>query len=128
MLLHAAHERLLNVQLECLPYQKILKKYDRPFTFFYLDPPYFGLPYYNFNFTERDYSELASLLRNIKGKFLLSLNDRSEVRKIFTGFEIQGLVLAYSSQRKAGKIYKEVLISNYALPSGISPVEGRPLP
>jgi DNA adenine methylase len=116
MLLHAAHERLLNVQLECLPYQKILKKYDRPFTFFYLDPPYFGLPYYNFNFTERDYDELAGLLRNIKGKFLLSLNDRTEVRKIFAGFEIEELAFAYSSQRKAGRIYKEVLISNYVLP------------
>lgn len=116
MVLHLAHERLLNVQLECLPYQEILRKYDRPFVFFYLDPPYFGLPYYKFNFNGKDYGELAGLLKGLKGRFLLSLNDRPEVRKIFGGFKIHGLSFAYSSQRKAGKVYKEVLISNYSLP------------
>jgi DNA adenine methylase len=116
MVLHLAHERLLNVQLESLPYQEILRKYDRPFVFFYLDPPYFGLPYYKFNFSEKDYLELAALLKALKGRFLLSLNDRPEVRKIFDSFKIHDLSFAYSSQRKAGKIYKEVLISNYSLP------------
>ena len=116
MVLHLAHERLLNVQLECLPYQEILRKYDRPATFFYLDPPYFDLPYYKFNFNEKDYGELAGLLKGLKARFLLSLNDRPEVRKIFGGFKIHGLSFAYSSQRKAGKTYKEVLISNYNLP------------
>jgi DNA adenine methylase len=115
MVLHLAHERLLNVQLECLPYQEILRKYDRPSTFFYLDPPYFGLPYYKFNFNEQDYVELAVLLKGLKGKFLLSLNDKPEVREIFAEFNIRGLTFAYSSQRKTGKTYKEVLISNYTL-------------
>jgi len=73
--LRKAHERLLNVQLECLPYQDILRKYDRSFTFFYLDPPYFNRPYYKFNLGEKDYVEMAGLLANLKGKFLLSLND-----------------------------------------------------
>jgi DNA adenine methylase len=116
MVLHLAHERLLNVQLECLPYQEILRKYDRPATFLYLDPPYFGLPYYKFNFKNEDYIELAGLLGQIKGRFLISLNDRPEVRKIFGNFKIHDLRFAYSSQRKAGKTYKEVLISNYSLP------------
>ncbi len=116
MVLHMAHERLLQVQLECLPYQEILRKYDRETTFFYLDPPYFGLPYYKFNFTEANYVELASLLKTLKGRFLLSLNDRPEVREIFNDFKIHGLIFSYSSQRKAGKIYKEVLISNYSMP------------
>jgi DNA adenine methylase len=116
MVLHLAHERLLNVQLECLPYQEVLRKYDREFTFFYLDPPYFGLPYYKFNFTEKDYAELAGTLKRLKGKFLLSLNDAPEVRRIFADFKIHGLTFSYSSQRKAGKVYKEVLIANYSLP------------
>lgn len=121
MVLHLAHERLLNVQLECLPYQEILRKYDRPFTFFYLDPPYFGLPYYKFNFKEKDYVELAKLLAGLKGRFLLSLNDRPEVREIFKDFEIHPLELAYSSQRKAGKVYRELLIANYKLYSNELP-------
>lgn len=116
LVLHLAHERLLGVQLECLPYQDILKKYDRPETFFYLDPPYFNRPYYKFNFTEEDYVELAGLLKLLKGRFLLSLNDAPEVRRIFIDFKIHGLTFSYSSQRKTGKIYKEVLIFNYDAP------------
>jgi DNA adenine methylase len=123
MVLHLAHERLLKVQLECLPYQEILKRYDRPANpsnFFYLDPPYLGLPYYKFNFKEEDYVELAGLLKSLKGNFLLSLNDTPEVRKIFAAFALSSLTLSYSAQQKAGKTFKEVLISNYVLPLQIS--------
>lgn len=112
LVLHLAHERLLAVQLECLPYQEILQRYDRADTFFYLDPPYFGLPHYKFNLSEKDYIELASLLRSLKGRFLLSLNDRPEVRKIFADFKISKLSFAYSAQPIAGKKYNELLISN----------------
>ncbi len=115
-LLRKTHERLLHVQLECLPYQDILRKYDRPFTFFYLDPPYFNRPYYKFNFEEKDYVELAERLAKLKGKFLLSLNDAPEIRRIFAGFTIKTLQMTYSSQRKAGRRYQELLISNYTLP------------
>jgi len=115
-LLRKAHERLLRVQLECLPYQDILRKYDRPFTFFYLDPPYFNRPYYKFNFEEKDYIELAERLARLKGKFLLSLNDTPEMRRVFADFNIKTLEMTYSSQRKAGKKYQELLISNYDFP------------
>ena len=116
MHLHLAHERLLNVQLECLPYQEILKKYDRPFAFFYLDPPYLGLPYYKFNFGEKDFLELAKELNALKGKFLLSLNDRPEIRKIFSDFEVAELSVTYSSHPQQDRVFKEVLIANFSLP------------
>jgi DNA adenine methylase len=122
-LLRKAHERLLHVQLECLPYQDILRKYDRPFTFFYLDPPYFNKPFYKFNFAEKDYVELAERLSKLKGRFLLSLNDAPEIRCIFGGFNIATLEMTYSSQRKAGKRYQELLISNYAFPGNRWPAE-----
>jgi len=115
--LQKAHERLLNVQLECLPYQQILKRYDRHDTFFYLDPPYFNLRYYRYNLEENDFVEMAGLLATLKGKFLLSLNDTDEVRQIFSAFRIEGLSLYYSSQQKKEKRYQEVFISNYDLPS-----------
>jgi DNA adenine methylase len=116
VLLRKAHERLLHVQLECLPYEDILRKYDRPTTFFYLDPPYFNRPYYKFNFTEKDYVDMAERLKGLRGKFLLSLNDVPEIRRIFGKFEIRPLVMTYSSQRKAGRKYQELLIANYKLP------------
>lgn len=119
-LLRKTHERLLHVQLECLPYQDILRKYDRPFTFFYCDPPYFNRPYYKFNFEEKDYVELAERLQKLKGRFLLSLNDTEETRRIFRSFKVKKLEMSYSSQRKPGKRYQELLISNYTLPKEAS--------
>lgn len=125
LVLHLAHERLLSVQLECLPYQDILKKYDRPDTFFYLDPPYFKRPHYKFNLSGQDYVELARLLKAIQGRFLLSLNDAHEIRRIFADFKIQGMTFSYSSQRTAGKVYEELLIANYSLPEASTPSPDR---
>jgi DNA adenine methylase len=119
-LIARTHERLLHVQLECLPYQDILRKYDRPYTFFYLDPPYFNKPYYKFNFTEQDYIELATGLKALKGKFLLSLNDTPEIRRIFSAFNIATIELVYTARLNAGKKYTELLISNYPLPDAAS--------
>jgi DNA adenine methylase len=99
-----------------LAYQDILRRYDREYSFFYLDPPYFNKLFYKFNFEEKDYVELAGRLKALKGCFLLSLNDAPEMRRIFADFDIKTLEMTYSSQRRAGKKYQELLISNYPLP------------
>jgi DNA adenine methylase len=112
-LIAKTHERLLHVELECLPYEDLLKKSDRKSTFFYLDPPYYNRRYYKFNFEEEDFRQLASRLTRLKGRFLLSLNDTPEVRHLFHKFHITPLTLAYSTQQQSGKKYAEVLISNY---------------
>jgi len=112
-LLENAHRRLERVQIECLPYGEVLDRYDRPATFFYLDPPYWGRKLYQFNFVESDYLDLAERLRRVRGKFLLSLNDVPEVREIFRDFRFREIELSYTSQKKAGKRFPELLISNY---------------
>ena len=48
-LLEELHERLAGVTIERLPWAEFVRRYDRPGTLFYLDPPYFGC--------ERDYGE-----------------------------------------------------------------------
>jgi DNA adenine methylase len=110
-----AHQRLQRVQIECLPYEKILEKYDRPATLFYLDPPYWNRQLYRFNFSTQDFEGLEKRLHKIKGKFILSLNDCPEVRRLFKGFHIRKEDLAYSAQRKAGNTYGELLIANFHL-------------
>ena len=47
--LSAVHLRLSRIQIEHLSWQEFVKRYDRPQTFFYLDPPYYKAPYYNHN-------------------------------------------------------------------------------
>ena len=41
-LIEAAHRRLRGVHVECLNWDAFLRRYDRPLTLFYLDPPYWG--------------------------------------------------------------------------------------
>lgn len=112
-LIEDTHKRLARVQVERLPYQELVKKYDRPTTLFYLDPPYFGRKLYNLNFAEKDFVELSKRLRVLQGKFVLSLNDVTEVRQIFSPFQFREIELAYTAQPTAGKRFRELLISNF---------------
>ena len=112
-LLENVHRRLERVQIECLPYDGILRRYDRPETLFYLDPPYWGRKLYRVNFTEADFVNLEKNLRLVKGKFVLSLNDLPEVRKLFHRFVLRGIELAYTAQMKPGKRFHELLIMNF---------------
>lgn len=112
-ILEQAHERLARVQIESLPYEEILKRFDRAETLFYLDPPYFRRKLYRFNFKDEDFVKLAERLRAIKGKFVVSINDVPEMREIFRGFHQREVDLHYTSQQAAGKRYPELLITNF---------------
>jgi len=112
-IIHNTHTRLARVQIEELPYEKIIRNFDRPSTFFFLDPPYFGKRLYRYNFEAKDFDKLAEIVRTIKGKFLLTLNDLPEVRRIFRGFRVEGVELPYTTQRYAGRRYREVFIMNF---------------
>lgn len=92
------HARLSGVVIECLPYAEVLRRYDRPGTLFYLDPPYWGSEgdYGAGMFSRDDFERLADQLAGLQGQFLLSLNDRPEVRKVFARFEIEGVQTTYS--------------------------------
>lgn len=109
-----AHKRLEHVQIECLPYERILDQYDRPTTLFYLDPPYWGRKLYHFNFQESDFVRLANRLIAIRGNFVLSLNDEPQVRQLFSKFVVRRIELSYTAQRKTGQRYRELLIMNFA--------------
>lgn len=112
-LIENTHKRLERVQIDCLPYESVLRNYDRPTTLFFLDPPYFGRKLYRYNFEEADFRKLAERLREVKGKFILTLNDLPEVRTLFRRFHIQGVELSYTAQKHAGRRYREVLIMNF---------------
>ena len=107
------HKRLVRVQIESLPYEEILKRYDRPTTLFYLDPPYYGRKLYNYNFEPEDFATLAERLKPLQGKFVLSLNDVPQVRALFSDFCIRDIDLHYTAQKVAGRRYKELIITNY---------------
>jgi DNA adenine methylase len=114
-LISAIHDRFDRVQIECLSYEEILHGFDAPDTFFYLDPPYFGTRSYRFNFEEQDYWALAEALQRLRGRFLLSLNDLPEIRKIFSSFHINKVFTRHISKSVARRRTAELFISNYEI-------------
>jgi DNA adenine methylase len=113
LIIEQTHKRLARVQIESLPYEQVLQKYDRPTTVFYLDPPYWERKLYKFNFSEADFRSLEQRLRVLQGKFILSLDDRTEVRELLAGFRIQTVDLAYTAKRDTRARHKELLITNF---------------
>ncbi|MBL8511582.1 MAG: DNA adenine methylase [Betaproteobacteria bacterium] len=119
--LSTAHLRLSRVVVENKPYAEIIAQYDRPHTWFYLDPPYFNCENYYGDgiFSRDDFARLADQLANIKGKFTLSINDTPEIRQIFKAFYVKTVKTRYSvasgSSAKAGrdKPVHELLFTNY---------------
>lgn len=109
------HERLCGVVIERLDWADFIRRYDRPTTLFYLDPPYYGNEgdYGRGLFSREQFEAMALQLARIKGRFILSLNDRPEVRGIFEGFNFEEVRLHYTiggggSSKEVG----EIIISN----------------
>jgi DNA adenine methylase len=107
------HSRLAGVVIECLPYQDLIKRYDREETLFYLDPPYHGgeKDYGKGMFERADFERLADILANIKGRFILSINDVPGIRHVFGQFEMEEVRLNYSVSQKGATQARELIIS-----------------
>ncbi|KIX14990.1 DNA adenine methylase [Dethiosulfatarculus sandiegensis] len=112
--LSAAHLRLSGVYLEHLPYSDVIRRYDKPWTVFYIDPPYWNCEdYYGKGlFGKDDFLALASQLSVIKGKFIMSINDVPEIRETFKEFAFEEVTLSYSVDKKNSCKANELLISN----------------
>lgn len=114
-LLDAAHERLEGVVLENLDWSEVVSRYDSLGTLFYLDPPYFGCEgdYGSDLFGRDQFKLMAQILAEMKGRFVLSLNDVSDVREIFGAFRFEDVRLKYTVSAGGATEAKEVLISNF---------------
>ncbi len=117
-LISQLQDRMANVVVENQDFETLIKHYDRPDAFFYLDPPYFSTEdMYEVGFGLDDHVRLRDTLKNIKGKFLLSYNDCDEIRELYNGFSMFDFSRTHSMAQRyeAGKEFKELLIGNYDL-------------
>lgn len=106
-------QRLKNTIIENKDFEKIIRKYDSPDTFFYLDPPYMDEDIKNED-PEAFKKRLFEACRKIKGKFLLSFSDDPLIKKLFknAGFEVKSF-LTKRAKNVNYPIKRELLISNY---------------
>ena len=61
-------------------------------------------------FSREDFEQLADQLKNIQGRFLLSLNDVPDIEEAFSAFEIEAVETTYTiggkkeSRQKVGEV------------------------
>lgn len=121
-LIEQAHRRLARVVVENKDFEKLIRQYDRPVSFFYCDPPYFETESYYKNvgeegFTEKDHIRLRDILMGAQGKFLLSYNDCEFIRNLYDapGIQIDAYTRINNIKQRYdnGAQFPEILIANY---------------
>lgn len=120
--LSAAHLRLSNTYIEHLTWQDCLKRYDREHTLFYMDPPYWETEGYGVPFGFEQYLEMAEMLKRLKGKAIISLNDHPDIRRCFADYHIETTDIRYTVGGGKGSDAREVLIFSWdiqAEPAGL---------
>lgn len=108
-----AHFRLCRTTIESLDWKEIIRRYDRPHTLFYCDPPYWGTEGYGVPFEFEEYEVMAELARSIQGNLLISINDHPEIRRVFADLPSKAMDYSYSVAGNGNKTAcTELLFSN----------------
>ena len=62
-------------------------------------------------FSRDEFERLATILGSLQGRFILSINDRPEVRAIFGSFELEPVGLTYTVGGGAPVQARELIIT-----------------
>lgn len=113
--LEAIYERLAGVTIERLRWADFIDRYDRPETLLFLDPPYYGCEddYGHGMFGADEIAQVAERLRLVRGRFILTINDHPDVRRMFEGFEMEAADVRYTiAGANRATNHGELIISN----------------
>jgi site-specific DNA-adenine methylase len=107
-------------EVENMDFDDVIKKYDSPTTYIYLDPPYWKTENYysNHDFDRQDHERLANTLKEVKGKFSLSYYDFELLHEWFPEEQYTWVKKEFAKAAAAKKGTKqnmgeELLIMNY---------------
>lgn len=110
-------DRLQQLTIENLNATDVIRKYDTPDTFFYIDPPYYEKEhYYTQAFGKHEHEQLAQCLNRIQGKFALSYYHFDELDEWFpepTYTRSTYSISKQSSSRTNKQRGTELVIRNY---------------
>ncbi len=113
--IRALNQRLDRACIEHLDWERCIKKYDRPTTFFFCDPPYTACADGIYAaWTDADVQRFRECLATLKGKWLVTLNDTPAIRAIFEGCQIHPFsrVLGINNRGEGpAKQYHELIIA-----------------
>lgn len=110
-----AAERLKGVQIENLPADEIIKRYDTSDVFIYADPPYLHGTrknyLYKYEMTDAEHLQLLELLMKHPGKVLLSGYDNEMYNELLVGWK----KISKDTRAECGLKRTEILWMNYDL-------------
>lgn len=145
----AISKRMKNTYIESRDFQYVIEHYDCPDALHFLDPPYILAPVENFyfksyskkqqneaKFTLYDHQRLYNAISNIKGKFILTIDDCAWIRERYCdGQEELGVnrkfwwienTLYYSvADAESRKHVTELIITNYDIDKAKAGLMGR---
>ena len=111
--LSQAHLRLSRVCIERLDWNTCIKKYDRDYTLHFLDPPYWETEGYGVPFPLEEYNKIAEVMRTMKGRAILTINDHPEMRRVFKEFKMKTVDINYTiGGAGKGKKSRELIFEN----------------
>ena len=113
--------QLDNVMIENLDFRELTTRYPpRPNDFWYMDPPYMiageRKDYYFHSFDDKDHRDFAKMCNEISelgGNFMVSYDDRKEVKDAFKNYNILKIPVRYSGQLYNKNYKNELVITNY---------------
>lgn len=94
--LEDAHLRLCRTYIENIDWQRLVKKYDRAGTVFYVDPPYWKTEGYGVEFGWEQYEALREWAGKLKGRMIISINDHPDIRALFKGMRFKEVNYVYT--------------------------------
>ena len=106
-------QRLQRTTIENLDWKRCIELYDRPFSFFFADPPYSHCKQNTYDsWTDAKVQELHDVLMHLQGKWLCTINDCPVNRAIFSDCSIQAVQRQRGIHNKAGKsaLYPELIV------------------
>jgi DNA adenine methylase len=114
-LLGKAHERLGNVVVENISYERCFKNYDSKESFFFIDPPYQNAP--TGTYAGWDETQLKNFRREVsrlKGQWIVTLNDSEFTRQLFSDCTVKPIVNqngAVNRRTNAKQTFGELIIT-----------------
>lgn len=103
--------RLDRVTVENLDWQKCLDVYDRKDSFFFCDPPYTSCDAGMYSaWTVADVMKFRERLDRLKGRWIVTLNDAPEIRRIFSDCKVTVVERSQGISQAKKKVYRELVI------------------
>ncbi len=108
--LSAAHLRSSAAFIERLDWQVCIERYDRPPTFFLLDPPYWKAEGYGVPSEWTEYERMAEVLAQLQGKAIVTLNYHPDTRALFSSFQMETADIDYTVGGGGHGVHRSELI------------------